>query len=137
MTVSNQGCELPMKLYSPQVTAANASRLKWGVAREAVCRALIDRARSLLDKHAIMRKPSLEGIQAMFLLQTMLNSSMWVEEPDRMAMLECECSTEAADCSARSSLRYSFTQRRTRPPCCCQGRELHSGWRDAGVHAGS
>jgi hypothetical protein len=55
-----------------------------------MCRALLERARSLLDKHGIMRKPSIEGIQAMLLLQTMLNSFMDMGEPSRDSILERE-----------------------------------------------
>jgi hypothetical protein len=86
------------------------SRLKWGVAREPICRALIERARGLLDKHAVMRKPSLEGVQAMLLLVSMLSSHSWIEEPDRMALLESEQKHESADDSPSTSVRHCRTQ---------------------------
>ncbi|WVR06037.1 hypothetical protein IAU60_003065 [Kwoniella sp. DSM 27419] len=65
---------------APKVIQANGTfipgtraRTHWGRARLSACKALMERARRLLDENGIFRKPSITGVQAMTLYSQMMH----------------------------------------------------------------
>lgn len=50
-----------------QFLPGTQARLHWGRARQGVCKALMNRAQRMLDDHAIFRKPTITGFQALLL----------------------------------------------------------------------
>ncbi|KAK8866084.1 hypothetical protein IAR55_001235 [Kwoniella newhampshirensis] len=54
-------------------TPGTQARAHWGRARTTVCRALVNRARQLIDANGILRQPSITGVQALTLYTQMMH----------------------------------------------------------------
>ncbi|KAK4685788.1 hypothetical protein P7C73_g4351, partial [Tremellales sp. Uapishka_1] len=67
-----------------QFTPGTQARAHWGRARLPICIAMRDRARNLIDKHALFRKPSIAGIQALMLYSQLGHMSDHASLSDHM-----------------------------------------------------
>lgn len=58
-----------------QFLPGSQARAHWGKARLPVCNALLDRAGRIIDTNAIMRRPSITGLQALSLYNQLMHMS--------------------------------------------------------------
>lgn len=79
---------------SPKVITENGQfrvsgerdRVQWGKARLKACRALLDRARQLIDMHGLLRRPSMTGLQAVALFTQLQHMSDNLDNNDIVEM---------------------------------------------------